>query len=181
MSTRLASPIAALAVVVIALACDGVAGSESGSASSPRRTSKVDTKPSVDVCSLLTAEDIAAVSGAKISDVEQHRLDTAICNFMVPGELFPVVSLWLYRSMPDVASSAELAQWRTKKVKEGIQMGDLKPVIEPIEGLGAPAIRSQIEELVTLEIAAKGRLLDVTTTSLDRSKSMAAKAISRLP
>jgi hypothetical protein len=35
--------------------------------------------------------------------------------------------------------------------------------------------------LVGVEVVAKGRLLSVTTLSLERSKPLAAKAISRLP
>jgi len=82
--------------------------------------------------------------------------------------------------MPEVKSSAEMAQWRSK---QGASFGDIKITIEPIEGLGVPAIRNEVEGagLVTVEAAAKGKLLDVTTASLEMSKALAPKAIARLP
>ena len=73
-----------------------------------------------------------------------------------------------------------MAEWRNK---QGTSFGDIKVVIAPIEGLGVPAIRNEVEGvgLVTVEAAAKGMLLDVTTSSLERSKALALKAIARLP
>jgi hypothetical protein len=49
--------------------------------------------------------------------------------------------------------------------------------------IGVPAIRSEVEEtsLVAIECAAKGMLLDVTTSKLDFSKALALKALARLP
>ena len=59
----------------------------------------------------------------------------------------------------------------------------MKITIEPVEGLGAPAIRNEVEGtgLVTVEVAVRGMLLDVTTSSLERSKNLAVKAMARLP
>jgi hypothetical protein len=73
-----------------------------------------------------------------------------------------------------------MAEWRSK---QGTSFGDIKITIEPIEGLGVPAIRNEVEGagLVTVEAAAKGKLLDVTTASLEMSKALAPKAIARLP
>ena len=82
--------------------------------------------------------------------------------------------------MPKVSSSAEMAAWRSK---QGTSFGDIKVTITAVEGLGVPAIRNEVEGvgLVTIEAAAKGMLLDVTTSSLERSKALAPKAIERLP
>ena len=46
-----------------------------------------------------------------------------------------------------------------------------------------PAIRNEVEGagLVTVEAAAKGMLLDVSTSSLEHSKALAVKAIARIP
>jgi hypothetical protein len=50
-----------------------------------------------------------------------------------------------------------------------------------VEGLGAPAISSQVEgdETPTLEVAAKGVTLGVTSVTLGLSKALAAKAVAR--
>ena len=84
-------------------------------------------------------------------------------------------------NMPDVATSAEMASWRSKQA--GTSFGDIKIIIAPIEGLGVPAIRNEVEGtgLVTVEAAAKGMLLDVTTSSLEMSKALMPKALARLP
>jgi hypothetical protein len=52
-----------------------------------------------------------------------------------------------------------------------------------VEGLGVPAISNQAEgdEAPTLEASAKGLLLAVRASSLEVSKTLAAKAIARLP
>lgn len=137
---------------------------------------------SVDICSLLTSEEIAAVTGAKVAEIkaESHGA-VGTCNYQAPNELLPVVSLVLAPNMPQVSSSKEMAEWRSKQAGGG-SFGDIKFIIEPIEGLGVPAIRNQIEgvDMVTVEAAAKGKLLDVTTSSLEKSKALALKAMARL-
>jgi len=138
-------------------------------------------KPSVEVCSLLTNEEIAAATGAKVAEVKpDSHGSVGTCNYQVPSEPLPVVSLVLAPNMPPVATSTEMAEWRNK---QGTSFGDIKVLIAPIEGLGVPAIRNEVEGvgLVTVEAAAKGMLLDVTTSSLERSKALAVKAIARLP
>jgi hypothetical protein len=138
-------------------------------------------QPAVDVCSLLTKEEIATVTGAKAADIKPDSHGAVgTCNYQAPNELLPVVSLVLAPNMPQVASSKEMAEWRGK---QGGSFGDIKLVIAPLEGLGVPAIRNQIEgvEMVTVELAAKGKLLDVTTSSLEKSTALAVKALGRLP
>ena len=182
MSTSIPSPTAVIAIVFLGLACGGSAESETRSAASLPPAAKAAAK-SIDVCSLLTAEEIAAVTGAKVADIKPDAYGTVgTCNFTVAGQLMPVVSVLLAPAMPNVSSSSEMAQWRSKQAKAGTAYGDIKFIIEPIEGLGVPAIRNEIEGagMVTVETAAKGRLLDVTTSSLERSKALVAKAIARL-
>jgi len=72
-----------------------------------------------------------------------------------------------------------MAAWRSK---QGTTFGDIKIIIEPVEGLGFPAIRNEVEGvgLVTIEMAVKGILLDVTTSKLDHSKALVTKASARL-
>jgi hypothetical protein len=91
-----------------------------------------------------------------------------------------MLSLVVAPGMPQVASSAEMAAWRKKQTES---YGDIKFVIAPVEGLGVPAIRNEVEGtgLATIEAAAKGMLLDVTSSTLEQAKALAAKAITRLP
>jgi hypothetical protein len=90
------------------------------------------------------------------------------------------VSLLVAPGMPKVATSAEMAEWRKKQTGG---YGDVKFVIEPVEGLGVPAIRNEVDGagLATIEAAAKGVLLDVSTPNLEQSKALVAKALPRLP
>jgi hypothetical protein len=44
--------------------------------------------------------------------------------------------------MPKVATSAETAEWRKQQTGG---YGNVKFVIEPVEGLGVPAIRNEVE------------------------------------
>jgi hypothetical protein len=86
---------------------------------------------------------------------------------------------YAWRGRTPSARAAEMAAWRSK---QGTSFGDLKIIITPIEGLGVPAIRNEVEGkgLVTVEAAAKGMMLGVATSSLERSKALAMKALARL-
>ena len=176
------TPLAALLfLALLGGRCGDKGGSKVGSSSSdPAATPASPTQ--VDVCSLLTPAEVEAVTGTKVAVTKPKGYGAnTTCNFEATKEqLLPVVSLLLAPGMPQVASSAEMAQWRTK---QGTSFGGIKIIIEPIEGLGVPAIRNEVEGtgLVTVEAAAKGKLLDVTTGSLEMSKALTAKAIARLP
>jgi hypothetical protein len=159
-----------------------------GGAESPKTTTTAATQPDpakatakIEACSLLTPEEIEAVVGWKSAEANPSAYGgTAVCNYYGPKGMAQSVSLLVAPGMPKVANSAEMAVWR-KQQTEGY--GDVKFVIEPIEGLGVPAIRNEIEGagLATIETAAKGMLLDVSTSNLEHSKKLAAKAIARLP
>lgn len=176
-------------VRLTALFSAAILGGGCGSGEAPKSTALSQSahtttarpEPEVDVCSLLTADEIEAVTGAKVVDpkAETHGA-VGTCNYEAANQLLPVVSLVLAPGMPKVSSSAEMAAWRSK---QGTSFGDIKVTITAVEGLGVPAIRNEVEGvgLVTIEAAAKGMLLDVTTSSLERSKALAPKAIERLP
>ena len=105
---------------------------------------------------------------------------TAVCNFYGPQGTAQSVSLrWRpacrrWRTLP------EMAAWR-KEQTEGY--GDIKLIIEPVEGLGVPAIRNEVEgtQSAMIESAVKGVLLDVTTANLEHSKALTNNALPRLP
>jgi hypothetical protein len=53
-------------------------------------------------------------------------------------------------NVPPVASSTEMAQWRSK---QWTSFGDIKVAITPIEGVAVPAMRNEVKGggLVTVE------------------------------
>jgi len=159
----------------------GLAAACGGGTEAPK-TAAASAAPKIDACSLLTAEEIEAAVGWKPVKAEPSSYGgTAVCNFYGPKGMSQSVSLLVAPGMPTVASSAEMAQWR-KKQTEGY--GDIKFIIEPVEGLGVPAIRNEVGQvpgLATIEVAVKGVLLDVTSSTLEEVKALAARAIARLP
>ena len=175
------TPLAALlSLSLLGAKCGDKGASKVGSSSSDPAASPA-SQTQVDACSLLTPAEVEAVTGAKVTATKPKTYGAnTTCNFEAANQLLPVVSLVLAGGMPEVKNSAEMAQWRSK---QGASFGDIKITIEPIEGLGVPAIRNEVEGagLVTVEAAAKGKLLDVTTASLEMSKALAPKAIARLP
>jgi hypothetical protein len=178
MPKRLALTGVSLGIALVVVGCGGGEASKAGNAVSASTTAQ-GTKV-VDVCSLLTPAEIAAVTGAKVGEIKPDTQGTVgTCNYQAGTQLMPVVTLVLAPSMPKVSSSAEMAAWRSK---QGTVFGDLKIIITPIEGLGVPAIRNEVEGmgLVTVEAAAKGMMLGVATSSLERSKALAVKALARL-
>jgi hypothetical protein len=174
-----ASPSTALLLVLAVAGCGGEAGAKRVAAAAALPAAP---RPStVDACGLLTSEEIRGVTGATVTETKPESYGaTAVCNYHAAGMLMPAVSLTVTPGMPKVANSAEMAAWRGKR---GTTWGDIKLIIEPIEGLGVPAIRNQMEDvpMVTVEAAAKDRLLDVTTSRLEHSKALATKAMARLP
>ena len=139
-------------------------------------------RSTVGACSLLTPEEIASVTGAQAALVTPDTFGTVgTCNYNVAGEMMPVVSVILAPNMPDVSSSEEMVAWRKSQI--GSSYGDIKFIITPVAGLGVPAIRNEVEGvgMVTVEAAAKGMLVDVTTESLEKSMALMPKALARLP
>jgi len=164
----------------LAVACGGGEVPKAAAMSAVSQAEPPKTAPSVDPCSLLTAEEIEAAVGWKPVKAEPSSYGgVAVCNYYGPKGMTQTVSLLVAPGMPKVATSAEMAEWRRKQTGG---YGDVKFVIEPVEGLGVPAIRNEVEGagLATIEAAAKGVLLDVSTTNLEQSKALVAKALPRL-
>ena len=134
----------------------------------------------VDPCALLTAAEIEEVTGLHVERTEPADYGaTRVCN-QYGSSLSPIVSITVADGMPSMASSADMAKWRKDQVGS---YGDMKFRIEPVEGLGAPAIMNELEGtgMVGLEIAVRRTLLAITTDHFDQSKSLAPKAIARMP
>jgi hypothetical protein len=182
MSSRFAQ-LSAVLSLGLAVACGG--GGEAPKAAGASAESEPEPAKAVskiDACSLLTPEEIEAAVGWKSVKADPSTYGgTAVCNFYGPKGMSQSVSVVVAPGMPRVASSTEMAQWR-KKQTEGY--GDIKFIIEPVEGLGVPAIRNEVGQvpgLATIEAAVKGVLLDVTSSTLGEAKALAVKAIPRVP
>ncbi len=173
-------PLTAIVFAAI-LGCGGDDAPRTAARSASPKAAAAKPASDTDVCALLTAAEIEAATGAKVmeSKAEGHGA-VGTCSYQAANELIPVVSLVLAPGMPEVATSAEMAAWRSK---QGTSFGDLKVIIMPVEGLGVPAISNEVEGmgLITVEVAAKGLLLDVTTSKLESSKALVPKALARLP
>ena len=83
------------------------------------------------------------------------------------------------RPAPKVSTSAELAARRNEQAQ---RQPDIKMVITPLEGLGVPAVRSELEgsSPPTIEAVGGRRLLGVTTSDFEASKALVPKAAARL-
>jgi hypothetical protein len=106
---------------------------------------------------------------------------TATCTYhRADGAKVQTIVLIVSPGMKVLESSAAMAEWRTQ---QAARHPDIKMIIQPVEGLGVPAISSRTEDdqVPTLEASAKGLLVAVRSSSLEVSKALAAKAIARLP
>jgi hypothetical protein len=169
------------AVLLLGARCGGEAAARTQEVSTAKQGNEAKSAPAIDACSLLTAEEIEAVTGAKsVGPKKDAYGSVGTCNFHAADQLLPVVSVVLAPGMPEMSSSAEMAAWRSKQAGS---WGGVKLIIEPVEGLGVPAIRNEVEGagMVTVEAGVRGMLLDITTSSLERSKALATKAMARLP
>jgi hypothetical protein len=157
-------------------------GSEAAQSSAAQGTKPRKDASGIDACALVTAEEIEGAAGWKpeATDPETHQR-TATCTYhRADGAKVQTIVLIVSPGMKVLKSSAEMAEWRTQQVA---RHPEIKMVIQPVEGLGVPAISNQAEgdEVPMLETSAKGLLLAVRASSLEVSKALAAKAIARLP
>lgn len=154
---------------------------------SPESRAESETSPAkqknareIEACALLTSEEIQAATGWRPDSAEAETYGTTrTCVYRGPQPLTQSVVLVIATPAPELSSSAGLAEWRNRQVQ---RQPDLKMVITPVEGLGVPAVRSELEGSgsPTLEAAAGGLLLGVTTSDFEAAKALAPKAIARL-
>ena len=134
----------------------------------------------LDPCSVVTPEEVKAAVGWT---VQKTQLNGAVCNFTGPNELNDMVAVLVSAGMKTMSSSEEMANWRRAQTKSNTYK-DIKFIIEPIPDLGVPAIRNQLEGLdgmVGVESYVRGRLLTITTPTLEGSKALTRSAIKRIP
>jgi hypothetical protein len=133
--------------------------------------------PPPDACALVTADEVMAAAGWKPASTKHESYGTTeTCRMAGPSATETIV-LVLAKPGPKVSTSAAMADWRRARAARL----DLKVKVEPVDGLGAPAIRTDEETSPpTVEAAVGGRLLGVTAPTFEAAKALAAKAIARL-
>lgn len=134
----------------------------------------------LDPCSVVTPEEVKAAVGWT---VQKSQLNGAVCNFTGPNELNDMVAVLISAGMQPMSSSEEMANWRRAQTK-GESYKDIKFIIEPIPDLGVPAIRNELEGvsgMAGVESYVRGRLLTITTPTLEGSKALTRSAIKRIP
>jgi hypothetical protein len=133
-----------------------------------------------DACTLLTAEEIQAATGwAPDTSAGKSYGTTRTCAYHGADALKQSVVLVVARPAPKVSSSADLAARRNE---QAARTPDIKMAITPIEGLGVPAVRSEVEGSTnpTVEAVVGRYLLGVTASDFEASKALVPKAAARL-
>jgi hypothetical protein len=164
-----------LLVALLLTACGG--GSESRSDTASGGGTDDDD---FEACALLTPEEIQAATGWAPDTTDGKTYQTTkTCNFMGADPLKQSVVLIVARPAPKVSSSAELAERRRKAAASD---PDIKMVFTPVEGLGMPAVRSEVEgsDRPMLEAVVGRRVLNVTTSDFEATKALVSKAAARL-
>ena len=130
-------------------------------------------------CELLTTSEVATAAGWKPSAPNADTYgSTATCQFTGNALKHETVVVVVSKPAPKFANSTAMAAWRTKR---GKRHPELATAVTPVEGLGAPAIRSgDSSGPPTVEAAVNGRLLGITAPTLEAAQALAKTAIARL-
>jgi hypothetical protein len=163
-----------LLVALLLAACGGESESRSDTASGGGNDDDFEA------CALLTSEEIQTAAGwAPDTTDEKTYQTTKTCNFMGADPLKQSVVLIVARPAPKVSSSAELAERRRKAAASS---PEIKMVFTPVEGMGMPAVKSEVEgsDRPMLEAVVGSRVLSVTTSDFEATKTLVSKAAARL-
>jgi hypothetical protein len=130
-------------------------------------------------CSLLTAAEVETAAGWKPGASESKNYGTTgTCTFTGDALKRQVVVLTVAKPAPKVANSAAFAE---RRIADGKRTPELATRAAPIEGLGAPAIRSDDGSgPATIEAVTAGRIVSVTAPTIEAATALAKKAIPRV-
>ena len=182
-----------MVAVVIAVSCGG--GSEPVEQAAPA-TSPPRASASFDPCSLMTREEVQAAVGWTVTQtkpIPQGALGHCVYSgegmtAEGPREVDLGIGVCFSNmpcgaGLPAFASSAELAAYRRKGYEGSTILGDLKPTIEPVEGLGVPAIRHELAGQKSVELGlGRERLAYVELWgSFDAALALAKQLLTRVP
>ena len=135
--------------------------------------------PAASACQLLTAAEVEAATGWKTTAQKAETYGTTgTCTFTGNALEHQVVVLTLAKPAPKVATSAAFAE---RRIEQGKRTPELASRAAPIEGLGAPAIRSDDGSgPATIEAVTGGRILGVTAPTIEAAEALAKQAIPRV-
>jgi hypothetical protein len=130
-------------------------------------------------CDLLTAAEVEAAAGWRTATQKAETYGTtSTCTFMGNALKHEVVVLTLAKPAPKVATSAAFAE---RRIADGKRTPELASRAAPIEGLGAPAIRSDDGSgPATIEAVTGGRHLGVSAPTVEAAEALAKLAIPRV-
>ena len=130
-------------------------------------------------CDLLTAADVEAAAGWKTTGQKAETYGTtSTCTFTGNALKHEVVVLTLAKPAPKVATSAAFAE---RRIADGKRTPELASRAAPVNGLGAPAIRSDDGSgPATIEAVTGGRILGVTAPTVEGAEALAKKAVPRV-
>ena len=172
-------------LLTVALALVLASCSDNGPSGKAVPTEKLSQETSIDPCALLTSEEIEAVLGWKVAKAVPSVYGAmGSCNYSsatpYTSQGLQKLSVEVGSGAPDMSSSESLVKWRLEQYS-GEAYKDMKPVVEPVEGLGVPAIRNGMEGMFGIEMAV-GDKLDTMSLfdSVEPARTLAAKLISRL-
>jgi hypothetical protein len=171
--------VARAVALATAIASAGCSSSETGESKDIPAAARTNAAAKVDPCAVVTPEEVKAAVGWT---VQKSQLNGAVCNFTGPNEFRDMAAVLVSAGMRTMASSEEMAKWRLDQTK-GESYKDIKFIIEPIPDLGVPAIRNEVEGagIVGVESYVRGRLLTISTATLEGSKALTRSAIPRIP
>lgn len=165
------------AAILLTLVAVGRSGGTAEEARLPSRASAPLT--TFDPCSLLTYDEIKSAAGWKPDSSRAKAYgSTGNCTWYGPNALTQNIALLVGQGMPDMSSSKKMAEWRAK------QYADYKvtdAIVEPVEGLGVPAIRNEFGA-VGIEMAVGKQLVTVSglTLKFEQAKELAAFVLARM-
>lgn len=151
----------------------------------------------IDPCSILTAEEIQAAVGWAVARSEP-RSGTGYANCTwssdkgttaMPPETVEAGLIPCFTNFPcttvdmpkQFASSAAMAEFR-RGLYQGTSYEAMNPTVEPVEGLGVPAIIHELGGLYSMEaFLGEGRMAFVTLwTGADAARSLGEKVLERV-
>lgn len=115
---------------------------------------------SLDPCSLLTYDEIASAVGWK---PDSSTKEAGNCTYHGPSAYTQNIMILLGQGMPDMPDSRALREWRAKQYANYTKAN---AIVEPIEGLGVPAIRNEFGSTVAVEMVVGKQLVTVTGSTL---------------
>ena len=174
-------PITGLLLPLLLAACSGGSDAsaertETGATAAPASANQGQEG---DACALLTPEEIRAAAGwAPDTMIAKTHGTTRTCAIHGADAVKQSIVLIVARPAPKVSSSAELSERRTR---DASRTPEIKMSYTPVEGLGVPAVRAEVEGSPPMLEAVVGNLgLSVTTPEFEASKTLASKAVARL-